>query len=180
MQIAIDRSSAKTSDSATRTSRARPPAPMRLPRRAPPLTRPPAGPVRERLERAFGADLFADRAGDARAPRSSAPRAGAPRVDTAASEALAQKPAEGADRLLEAASALAAALPDTAGKLEPPKFDWETHPANLRLSERVAVLEERYPGLKLRWVIDWAHRFIAQVVAKGDATPADKGVFDER
>src|SRR5262245_35969167 len=100
MQIAVDRSSQRTSGSATRASGARPPAPMHLPRRAPPLTRPPAEPVRARLERAFGADVFAD----ARAPRSSAPPAGAPKVDTAASEALAQKPAEGADRLLEAAS----------------------------------------------------------------------------
>ncbi|WP_437805277.1 hypothetical protein [Sorangium sp. So ce1078] len=180
MQIVVDRSTPKTSGSASRTSRARPPAPMHLPRRAPPPTRPPAEPVRASLERAFGADLFADRAGAARAPRSSAPPAGAPRVDTAASEALAQKPAEGAERLLEAASALAAALPGAAGKAAPPKLDWETHPANLRLSERVAVLEERYPGLKLRWVIDWARRFIEQVVAKADATPADKGVFDDR
>ncbi|WP_437963929.1 hypothetical protein WMF04_29890 [Sorangium sp. So ce260] len=154
MRIVVDRSTPNTSGNAARTSRARPPAPMHLPRRAPPLTRPPAAPVRASLERAFGADLFADRAGAARAARSIAPPAGAPRVDTAASEALAQKPAEGAERLLEAASALAAALPGSAGKAAPPKLDWETHPANLRLSERVAVLEERYPGLKLRWVIE--------------------------
>ncbi|XXY49201.1 hypothetical protein WME91_55250 [Sorangium sp. So ce269] len=165
MQIAVERSSPKASESATRTSGARLPAPMHLQRRATPLRpQPPSRSTRAALERAFGADVFAGRG-----------HAGEPKVDPAASEALAQKPAEGADRLLAADAALATVLPN-AGQ----KFVWETHPANLLLSQRVAVLEERYPGIKLRWVVDWARRFIEQVVAKGDASPKDKGVFDER
>ncbi|XXX71790.1 DUF4157 domain-containing protein [Sorangium sp. So ce134] len=59
MQIAIDRSSPKTSRNATRTSRARPPAPPPVQRRTMTSARPPAEPARTALERAFGAELFA-------------------------------------------------------------------------------------------------------------------------
>ncbi|MGK3963613.1 DUF4157 domain-containing protein [Sorangium sp. So ce118] len=61
MQIAIDRSSQRTSESATRTSGARAPAPLPVQRRATPPARPPAEPARATLERAFGADVFAGR-----------------------------------------------------------------------------------------------------------------------
>jgi hypothetical protein len=59
MQIAIDRSSPKTSESATRTSGARLPAPLPVQRRATPPARSPAEPARATLERAFGAEFFA-------------------------------------------------------------------------------------------------------------------------
>ncbi|WP_437312512.1 eCIS core domain-containing protein [Sorangium sp. So ce385] len=59
MRIAVERSSPKTSESAARTSRARPPAPLLVQRRTMTPARPPAEPARATLERAFGAELFA-------------------------------------------------------------------------------------------------------------------------
>ncbi|MDC0676528.1 DUF4157 domain-containing protein [Sorangium atrum] len=59
MQIAVDRSTPKTSQSATRTSRARPPAPPLVQRRTTPPARPPAESARAALERAFGAEFVA-------------------------------------------------------------------------------------------------------------------------
>ncbi|MGK3963616.1 DUF4157 domain-containing protein [Sorangium sp. So ce1667] len=60
MQIAINRSSPKTSESATRTSGARPPLPLPVQGKAIPLLRrPPARSTRATLEGAFGADVFA-------------------------------------------------------------------------------------------------------------------------
>ncbi|WP_438031071.1 eCIS core domain-containing protein [Sorangium sp. So ce233] len=59
MQIAVERSSPKTSESATRTSRARPPAPLLVQRRTTPPARPPAESTRAALEQAFGVELFA-------------------------------------------------------------------------------------------------------------------------
>ncbi|WP_438010935.1 DUF4157 domain-containing protein [Sorangium sp. So ce321] len=60
MHIAIDRSSPKTSESATRTSGTRPPLPLPVQGKAIPLPlRPPAKSTRATLEGAFGADVFA-------------------------------------------------------------------------------------------------------------------------
>jgi hypothetical protein len=60
MQIAVDRSSPKTSGNATRTSGARAPAPLLVRGRAMPLLpRPPAASTRAALEQAFGAEFFA-------------------------------------------------------------------------------------------------------------------------
>ncbi|WP_437664810.1 eCIS core domain-containing protein [Sorangium sp. So ce1182] len=60
MQIAVDRSSPKTSESATRTSWARPRLQLPVQGKAIPLLlRPPARSTRATLEGAFGADVFA-------------------------------------------------------------------------------------------------------------------------
>ncbi|WP_437322462.1 eCIS core domain-containing protein [Sorangium sp. So ce394] len=59
MRIAVDRSTPKTSRSAARTWRARPPAPLLARTRTMTSARPPAEPARAALERAFGAELFA-------------------------------------------------------------------------------------------------------------------------
>jgi hypothetical protein len=59
MQIAIDRSSPKTSESATRTPGARAPLPLCMQRRTTRPARPPAASTRATLEQAFGADVFA-------------------------------------------------------------------------------------------------------------------------
>ncbi|AUX33623.1 MULTISPECIES: DUF4157 domain-containing protein [Sorangium] len=59
MQIAVDRSTPKISQSATRTSRARSPAPPLVQRRTTPPARPPAESTRAALEQAFGAEVFA-------------------------------------------------------------------------------------------------------------------------
>jgi hypothetical protein len=86
MQIAIDRSSPKTSESATRMSGARAPLPLCVQRRTMPSTRPPAESTRAALERAFGADVFAGRGHADAAPTRA--HAGEPKVDTAAGAAL--------------------------------------------------------------------------------------------
>lgn len=165
-----DTSSSRSSESASRASRV--PAPMQLPRRE--MTRPRAAPARAQaeLEQAFGADVFERRT----APITTQPRAR--KVDVFASEVLAREPAEDPAHLVEAGEALADARGDSARTAAPPKFVWKNHPANRLLSERVDMMEDRYPELELGWLLDWTRQFIEQVVAKGDAAPEERGAFD--